>query len=532
MKEFNIIGFCLPQQHYMVDTSKKLDKIIGLINKGLYFTINRPRQYGKTNTLYQLEQRLQGSCYVLETSFEGASQEEFATAPAFVKFFLKSIGMSMESAGCPKNMISAWLDRSTLKTGEDDEYFLFLRNKVNALCGSSDRPIVLMIDEVDSATGNDTFVNFLGMLRNNYLHSRWGKENAFQSVILAGITDVRNLKAKIRPEEQHKPNSPWNIAVKFTVDMSFSTEEIAGMLQEYEADHQTGMDVLEMASLLREYTSGYPFLVSSICKLMDEEIIGTPEFPTYSSVWTREGFLAAEKRLLDDEDNALFDDLTKQIKEHPDVDKLLRGMLFEGIQRTYNPQNDTYRLGRMYGFFDKQGTEVCVANRIFQTVFYNYYLDQESLNDELSGNVQNLKARFAKTGHLDMNLVLTTFHDDYEAVGLGSDSKFIETNGRKIFLLYLRRIINGTGHYYVEAVIGDNRRTDVIVDYRGEQFVIELKIGHGPKYNAAGEKQLIGYLNHYRLDKGWMLTFSFNKKKETGSHEFMLEGKTIVEFVV
>ena len=266
-------------------------------------------------------------------------------------------------------MISAWLDRSTLKTGEDDEYFLFLRNKVNALCGSSDRPIVLMIDEVDSATGNDTFVNFLGMLRNNYLHSRWGKENAFPSVVLAGITDVRNVKAKIRPEEQHKPNSPWNIAVKFTVDMSFSTEEIAGMLQEYEADHQTGMDVLEMASLLREYTSGYPFLVSSICKLMDEEIIGTPEFPTCSSVWTREGFLAAEKRLLDDEDNALFDDLTKQIKEHPDVDKLLRGMLFEGIQRTYNPQNDTYRLGRMYGFFDKQGTEVCVANRIFQTVF-------------------------------------------------------------------------------------------------------------------------------------------------------------------
>ena len=47
-------------------------------------------------------------------------------------------------------------------------------------------------------------------------------------------------------------------------------------------------------------------------------------------------------------------------------------MLFEGVQRTNNPDNDTYNLGIMYGFLAIQDTEFCVANRIFQTAFYNY----------------------------------------------------------------------------------------------------------------------------------------------------------------
>ena len=46
---------------------------------------------------------------------------------------------------------------------------------------------------------------------------------AFQPVILAGVTDVKHLKAKIRPEDQHKVNSPWNIAADFDVFLSTCT---------------------------------------------------------------------------------------------------------------------------------------------------------------------------------------------------------------------------------------------------------------------------------------------------------------------
>lgn len=34
---------------------------------------------------------------------------------------------------------------------------------------------------------------------------------SFQSVILAGVYDVRNLKRKLRTEDNHKVNSPWPV---------------------------------------------------------------------------------------------------------------------------------------------------------------------------------------------------------------------------------------------------------------------------------------------------------------------------------
>ena len=63
----------------------------------------------------------------------------------------------------------------------------------------------------------------------------------FQSVILTSVYDIKKLKRKIRPDESHKTNSPWNIAADFTLDMSLSRDGIAGMLAEYEKDYHTGI---------------------------------------------------------------------------------------------------------------------------------------------------------------------------------------------------------------------------------------------------------------------------------------------------
>lgn len=70
------------------------------------------------------------------------------------------------------------------------------------------------------------------------------------------------------------------------------------------------------------------------------------------------------------------------------------------------------------------------------------------------------------------------------------------------------------------------------VDYLGEQFVIELKIWHGAEYSERGERQLAEYLAYYRKEKGYMLSFDFNKEKETGVKEIRLDGRVIVEAVV
>ena len=131
-----------------------------------------------------------------------------------------------------------------------------------------------------------------------------------------------------------------------------------------------------------------------------------------------------------------------------------------------------------------------------------------------------------------MDLVLEKFVSYYNDIYSDNDSKFLEEHGRKIFLLYLKPIINGTGNYYIEAQTRDARRTDVVVDYLGEQFVIEIKLWRGAEYNERGQKQLTDYLDYYHLKKGYLLSFNFNKKKETGIREFKFKDRTIIEAIV
>lgn len=126
----------------------------------------------------------------------------------------------------------------------------------------------------------------MAQLRQYYIKRR--KRPAFHSVILAGVYDVRNLKLKIRPDEEHKYNSPWNIAASFDIDMSFSAVQIATMLEEYEADNHTGMDVAVVTEEIYKYTSGYPYLVSAICKIINETLSEDDKLPNGKCIWTKD----------------------------------------------------------------------------------------------------------------------------------------------------------------------------------------------------------------------------------------------------
>ena len=51
-RKFNTTGICIPELHYMVDMSDRIEMIINeYIAYGEYFTINRARQYGKSTIL-------------------------------------------------------------------------------------------------------------------------------------------------------------------------------------------------------------------------------------------------------------------------------------------------------------------------------------------------------------------------------------------------------------------------------------------------------------------------------------------------
>ena len=42
-KKFNVTGVCIPELHYMINLSSRLEKIKAMVDQGLYFTINRAR---------------------------------------------------------------------------------------------------------------------------------------------------------------------------------------------------------------------------------------------------------------------------------------------------------------------------------------------------------------------------------------------------------------------------------------------------------------------------------------------------------
>lgn len=96
----------------------------------------------------------------------------------------------------------------------------------------------------------------------------------------------------------------------------------------------------------------------------------------------------------------------------------------------------------------------------------------------------------------------------------------------------MKPIINGTGNYYIEARTRNLKRTDVIVDYLGQQYIIELKIWQGEEYNRKGDLQLSDYLEIYGQSTGYLLSFNFNKSKQTGMREMILDGKRIFEVIV
>ena len=529
VKEFNTTGICNPDKHYMVDISQRVKDIKALVDAGKYFCINRARQYGKTTTLAALKKALTGSYNVIYIDFQGIGQSGFETEEKYVQEFSRLIwnrrrtdkGLSAELL----DKLNEWKNakKPVVRLGE-------LFDLLADWCEQCETGIILIIDEVDSAANHQVFLDFLAQLREGYLSRERDGITTFQSVILAGVTDVRHLQGKIRPEDEHKINSPWNIASDFDLDMSLPEPGIKGMLDEYEADHHTGMNTALIAKILREYTSGYPYLVSRLCQLIDGTVsarMGTGD------AWTEAGVDEAIKILLADGDDTLFGSLMSKLENMPQLKGRLRDILMKGDVIAWQPYNDEQALLRMYGFIKNYHNTVAVANRIFEMLLYHYFLGETNRNDAFRNDALLHKSIFINDdGTLNMERILERFVDTQRMIHGDADDRFLEEEGRERFLTYIAPIINGTGTYSIEEQTRDKLRMDVVIHYFGKRYVVELKIWHGPRYNEEGEKQIMQYLDYFGLHLGYMVSFNFNKNKKAGVKEVRIGDKVLLEATV
>jgi len=480
MRRFNVTGLCVPDQDYMVDISNKVSQIMVMVERGDYFTINRARQYGKTTTLWLLEESLKKNCTVIAISFEGVDDGMFENPQAFSQGLLYQCAKYFKDRNLPGAEV--WTDSSVTD-------FDLLNAFLTKTC--QDKKIILMIDEVDKSSNNLIFLKFLGMLRDKYLLAKRGAGATFQSVILAGVYDIKN-----------DPHSPWNIAADFEIDMSFSAPEIATMLAEYEKDHHTGMDIEAISKEIRAYTSGYPYLVSRLCQTIDEKL---------NKNWTLTGVQNAISMLLID-NNTLFDDLGKNLNSNKELYNLIYNIIMCGEQHAYNPLDNTAGIGITFGFLKREGNFVVIGNRIFEILIANYFVIKEKNADM----PQDISIGIAENGKFNMEFCIKKFSQHYYELHNKRDSKFLERECRLLFLTYLRPLINGTGFYHIESETRNLRRTDLIIDYGPEQFIVELKLWYGESAHEKALGQVCKYLDSKGKDSGYLLTFDFRKEENVG----------------
>ncbi len=213
MKRFNLTGVCVPDKHYMVDLSEKMDLIVrDYIEQGAYFTINRARQFGKATILSALARRLANDYLVIRLSFEGIDDDNFRDSTSFPNMFVKNVTKRLQQMNVRQDLTETWISTYYDTSVVTDKAFDILGDKITRLCSNADKGVILLVDEVDKSSDNQIFLNFLGMLRNKYLDMQEGLDTSFHNVILAGVYNVKNLQLKLRPEEERRYDSPWNIA--------------------------------------------------------------------------------------------------------------------------------------------------------------------------------------------------------------------------------------------------------------------------------------------------------------------------------
>jgi hypothetical protein len=516
LKEFNVTGLCIPEKHYMVDVSDKLNKIYKMINKGNYFTINYARQFGKTTILNLIKNNLKNEYLVIKLSFEGIGNEPFDREENFCKTFLglmkKQFIFSKE-----KDLVD-FINNSNVKN------FIELDLFITDLILKSNRKTILIIDEVDKSSENQLFLNFLGLIRNKYLLMQSNEDYTFYSVILAGIYDIKNIKLRIRPEDEKKYNSPWNIATDFDVELTFNSVEISTMLNEYKKDKNINVDVKKVSDFIFDFTNGYPYLVTKICKIISEKL---------HDLWDGES-LRKSINIIVNEENSLYDDLIKNIENDKSLYSLVESISVNGIHIDYNRYEPTINKAIMFSIIKESSNKsILIHNKIYELFLYNYFITKNTLNRNFISNNYNRNQFIDNNEDLKIEYILDKFQEFMKEEYRKSNDSFLEKEGRLIFLAFLKPIINGKGFYFVESETKDNLRMDIIIVFNNKQYIIELKKWYGKENKNKGYEQLTNYLEIKGEKKGYYIVFDFRKtKKEYNKQVITKEGIEIYEVIV
>ncbi len=485
---FNVTGFCTPERHYMVDPLRGLnDTIVDLINSEYYFTIHAPRQSGKTTMLHALMNKIntEGERVCLVFSLETAGYRSITVNDAnrnIIKAIMRSSLLHLAPEFQPE-----------LSEKSDD---MIMKDFLSDWCLKLPKPLVLLGDEIDSLY-DDVLISVLRQFRDGFQLRPKGFPS---SVALIGLRDVRDYKEKVRDNSRSiGSGSPFNIKAESLTLKNFSREQITELLQQYtdEGGQVFTKDVVELFYLL---TGGQPWLVNALAR---EIVVKILENDTSKPI-TIEIISQAKENLILRRDTHL-DSLVDKL-QGPRIRPIIDAIL-SGADIQYSEYSDDLRYAEDLGIVikDVEKDGVKISNLIYN----------EIIPRVLNANLQDLMIPkvgllwFIKPdGKLDMDALLREFQDFYrEHAESWLDNFSYQESGKQLLLMaFLQRIINGGGSIAREMAVGRGR-TDLVIDFKGDCFVLELKIKRSNSYMDRTYKQLHRYLDTVNQSHGYLILF-------------------------
>ena len=260
MRFFNTSGPVVPADHYCIPPLERvdLDDVCQLVRNKRYFVLHAPRQTGKTSVLLALRDLLNSGavgdyrCVYFNVEVGQAGRED--TARAMRAMFRE---------------LATWT-RVTLKDSLVDEIWPGLLDKfgpdgalgavLNRWAEADRKPLVLLIDEIDSLVG-DTLISVLRQLRAGYVQR---PERFPQSVVRCGVRDVRDYRIHSGTDNTVVlGGSAFNIKALSMRLGDLSREEVPALLAQHTGE--TGQRFTpEALETVWTQTQGQPWLVNAL----------------------------------------------------------------------------------------------------------------------------------------------------------------------------------------------------------------------------------------------------------------------------
>ena len=497
MRFFNTTGPVVPADHYCIPPLSRLnlDDVLSLIRNERYFVLHAPRQTGKTSTLLALRDLLNSGaegdfrCVYANVEVGQAAREDVAGAMRAILYELElRAGATLRD----ESLADLWpgvLERA----GPNGA----LRGVLARWAQADPKPLVLLIDEIDSLVG-DTLLSVLRQLRAGCDERPEGFPH---SVVLCGVRDVRDYRIHSGSEKAIVAGgSAFNVKARSLRLGDFSEGEVRALLAQH--SDETGQPFTpEALDLIWAQTQGQPWLVNA---LASEACFWNEKGRDRARPIGAEDVFEAREQLVSRRETHL-DQLADKLQEER-VRRVVEPLLSGGEEREFSARDIEYV--RDLGLIAQHGA-LRIANPVYAEV-----VPRELTSAAQEGLVQETAWYVDAGGNLEIAKLLAAFQEFFREHSEHWVARFDyqEAGPQLLLQAFLQRVANGGGRIEREYGLGRGR-TDLLIVWpqggRHRKFVVECKVVHKGLESTIREglRQTLGYMDRCAAESGHLVVF-------------------------